>query len=103
MPCNPLKSIDSDERIQGNPRQSNPMSGGFRSERARAKKIQTDRPDQRCAPPPNGAKPTPSKGKAPKPPLTIRATANLSPLYKDQTVLSRMDKINVFVLFLRSK
>src|ERR1700722_283497 len=29
IPCNPLKSPDSHERIQGNPRKSNSPSGGF--------------------------------------------------------------------------
>jgi hypothetical protein len=29
FPRNPLKSFDSDERIQGNPRKSNPHSRGF--------------------------------------------------------------------------
>ena len=32
--CNPLISLDSDERIQGNPRKSNLIIGGFRSETA---------------------------------------------------------------------
>jgi hypothetical protein len=32
--CNPLISLDSDERIQGNPRKSNPQNLGFRSETA---------------------------------------------------------------------
>jgi hypothetical protein len=29
IPCNPLISLDSDERIQGNPNKSNPIIGGF--------------------------------------------------------------------------
>src|ERR1700738_4440205 len=33
-PRNPLKSLDSDERIQGNPRQSNLHQRGLRSETA---------------------------------------------------------------------
>jgi hypothetical protein len=32
--CNPLISIDSDERIQGNPRKYNPQTLGFPSETA---------------------------------------------------------------------
>ena len=51
-PRNPLKSLDSHERIQGNPRQSNPHGAGLQSETVRAKKAQTDRPDQRRDPPP---------------------------------------------------
>jgi hypothetical protein len=31
MPHNPLISLDSDERIQGNPRKSNPLNPGFQS------------------------------------------------------------------------
>jgi hypothetical protein len=34
-PRNPLKSLDSDERIHGNPRQSNPHERGLRSETTR--------------------------------------------------------------------
>src|SRR5579863_4617615 len=37
---NPLKSLDSDERIQGNPSFSNPTSGGFKTEHAAPKKTQ---------------------------------------------------------------
>ncbi len=29
IPCNSLISLDSDERIQGNPRKSNPLKRGF--------------------------------------------------------------------------
>jgi hypothetical protein len=29
LPCNPLISLDPDERIQGNPRKSNPPKAGF--------------------------------------------------------------------------
>ena len=39
--CNPLISLDSDERIQGNPRESQPYSRRFRSGTGRSKKIQT--------------------------------------------------------------
>ena len=39
FPCNPLISLDSDERIQGNPIAQN---WGFRGELAGPKKIQTD-------------------------------------------------------------
>jgi hypothetical protein len=28
-PCNPLESLDYDERIQGNPRESNTLKSGF--------------------------------------------------------------------------
>jgi hypothetical protein len=42
FPCNPLKRLDPDEEIQGNPTR---VSGGFGSENARAKKNQMDRPD----------------------------------------------------------
>src|SRR3984957_21271625 len=35
-PRNPLKSLDSDERIQGNPRNSNPQNRGLRSKTAGA-------------------------------------------------------------------
>src|ERR1700733_13481783 len=34
MPCNPLISLDSDERIQGNPRESNTSERGVRRETA---------------------------------------------------------------------
>jgi hypothetical protein len=34
IPRNPLKSLDSDERIQENPRKSKPINSGFRSETA---------------------------------------------------------------------
>jgi hypothetical protein len=40
MPCNSLKSLDSDEIIQDNPTL---ICGGLRGEKARAKKTQTDR------------------------------------------------------------
>jgi hypothetical protein len=39
--CNPLISLDPDERIQGNPSFSNPKTLGFRSETGRSKKTQT--------------------------------------------------------------
>jgi hypothetical protein len=32
--CNPLISLDSDERIQGNPRESNTLKPSFRNETA---------------------------------------------------------------------
>jgi hypothetical protein len=32
VPYNPLKSLDSDERIQGNPKKSNALNRGFQSE-----------------------------------------------------------------------
>ena len=35
MPCNPLISHDSDEGIQGNPRESNAPNRGFQSETAK--------------------------------------------------------------------
>jgi hypothetical protein len=35
IPSNPLKSLDSDERIQGNPSESNALNRGFQSETAR--------------------------------------------------------------------
>src|ERR1700722_13190877 len=35
-PRNPLKSLDSDERIQGNPRKSNAQKRGLQSETARS-------------------------------------------------------------------
>src|ERR1700733_6858328 len=42
---NPLKRFDSDERIQGNPRKSNPSELRFSQRKGRpAKKIQTGRP-----------------------------------------------------------
>jgi hypothetical protein len=34
IPCNPLISLDSDERLQGNPRKPNRPNWGFRSENA---------------------------------------------------------------------
>jgi hypothetical protein len=46
MPRNPLKSLDSDERIQGNPSKSNLISGVFAAKRPRAKKTQTEQLDQ---------------------------------------------------------
>jgi hypothetical protein len=36
VPRNPLKSLDSDERIQGNPRKSNPHNRGFSDKTARS-------------------------------------------------------------------
>jgi hypothetical protein len=62
-PRNLLKSLDSDERIQANPRQSDLMGRAFRAKTARAKKTQTDRPDQGRGPLPRRSQPTPSKGK----------------------------------------
>jgi hypothetical protein len=35
LPRNPLKSLDSDERIQGNPRKSNSHKLGFHAEKTR--------------------------------------------------------------------
>ena len=46
IPRNPLKRLDSDERIQGNPSFSNPQKRGLRGQTASAKKTQTDRPAQ---------------------------------------------------------
>src|ERR1700729_3308090 len=58
-PRNLLISHASDERIQGTPRKSkeiqgkpNRINGVFAAKRPRAKKIQTDRPDQGPGPPP---------------------------------------------------
>jgi hypothetical protein len=34
IPCNPLKSLGSHERIQGNPKKSNPRQRGFCGKRA---------------------------------------------------------------------
>src|SRR3984957_5737255 len=46
-PRNPLKSLDSDERIQGNPRQSNPHEQGSSQRNGQGpRKTQTDRPDR---------------------------------------------------------
>jgi hypothetical protein len=66
VPRNPLISLDSDERIQGNPRKSNPLNRGFQSETA------TDQENPNGASGPasrgrrrEGAKPTPSEGRAP--------------------------------------
>src|ERR1700690_1404697 len=42
-----------------------PTNAGFRSETTGARKTQTDRPDRCRGPRREGAKPTPSKGKAP--------------------------------------
>ena len=47
MPCNPLISLDSDERIQGNPRKSNRPNWVFAAKTLRTKETQTDRPDER--------------------------------------------------------
>src|ERR1700686_5539908 len=58
-PCNPLISHDSDERIQGNPRKSNPKIGGFAAKR---QKTQIDRMTH---PPAERTQPTRSKRKAP--------------------------------------
>jgi hypothetical protein len=62
---NPLKTLDSDERIQGNPSLSNPQTHGFRGETFRAQENpnladRTERRGRRG----EGAKPTPSKCKA---------------------------------------
>src|ERR1700722_6906296 len=53
MPRNPLKSLDSDERIQGNPRQSNPHNRGYlqRNGRGPRKPKRIDRTDLAGAPP----------------------------------------------------
>src|ERR1700722_11062519 len=69
-PRNPLKSLDSDERIQGNPRESNPHERGSsqRNGQGPRKPKRIDRTDvaARCR---EGAKPTPSKkAKRPRPP-----------------------------------
>jgi hypothetical protein len=66
-PRNPLKSLDSHERNQENPRQSNPHGAGFQSETARSQ----ENPNGSTGPRSRarrryGAKPTPSKGKAPR-------------------------------------
>src|ERR1700722_20774358 len=65
-PRNPLKTLDSDERIQGNPRQSNPHQQGSsqRNGQGPRKPKRIDRTDGaafRCR---EGAKPTPPKCKA---------------------------------------
>src|ERR1700722_9627317 len=44
MPRNPLISLDSDERIQGNPRNPTLMIGVFAAKQRRGKKTQMDRP-----------------------------------------------------------
>src|ERR1700722_18526214 len=67
---NPLKSLDSDERIQGSPRKSNPHERGSsqRNGQGPRKPKRIDRTDvaARCR---EGAKPTPSKkAKRPRPP-----------------------------------
>ena len=36
IPCNPLISLDSDEKIQGNPRKSNPLNRGFSKQNSHA-------------------------------------------------------------------
>jgi hypothetical protein len=49
IPCNPLKRLDSDERIQGNPSFSNPHKRGLRANWPVAKKTQTgDRTKRRA-------------------------------------------------------
>jgi hypothetical protein len=54
---NPLKSLDSDERIQGNPRKSNPQKWGrLRRNRDGPRKPKTDRP--RTQPPQRQARPS---------------------------------------------
>jgi hypothetical protein len=50
IPRNPLISQDLDERIQGNPRKSNPENREIRCERAPAKKTQIYRA---CSQPPS--------------------------------------------------
>ena len=66
-PRNPLKSLDSHERIQGNPRQSNPPGAGLQRETARSQENPNGSTGPmsraRCR---DGAKPTPSEGKAPR-------------------------------------
>jgi hypothetical protein len=42
MPRNPLKSLDSDERIQENPRQSNTRANALRRETATSQEKPTD-------------------------------------------------------------
>ena len=39
IPRNPLIRLDSDERIQGNPRKSNPLFGGFHDQKAASQEI----------------------------------------------------------------
>jgi hypothetical protein len=65
MPRNPLISLDSDERIQGNPRNPTLMIGVFAAKQRRGKKTQMDRPGNVAARRREGAKPAPSKSKAP--------------------------------------
>src|ERR1700733_5578482 len=50
-PCNPLISLDSDERIQGNPRKSNAQNLGFRAETLRGKKTPNWPPGAASRPP----------------------------------------------------
>jgi len=65
MPGNPLISLDSDERIQGNPRKSNPHDRRFsqRNGREPRKPKRIDRTDV-AGRLPRRAKPIPGKGKA---------------------------------------
>jgi hypothetical protein len=60
MPRNPLKSLDSRERIQGNPRKSNPHNRGFRSETAGGQEN------------PNGSTGTAARSAARKEPTQLR-------------------------------
>jgi hypothetical protein len=55
--CNPLISIDSDERIQGNPRKSNPQNLGFCSQTATFQENPNRVDERRCARCREGAKP----------------------------------------------
>jgi hypothetical protein len=59
-----LISLDSDERIQGNPRKSNLIIGVFATKRRLAKKTQTGSTERRRDCRREGAKRTPSKGTA---------------------------------------
>src|ERR1700722_2019875 len=65
-PRNPLKSLDSDERIQGNPRKSNPHERGSSQQNGQGprkpKRIDRSNIAARCR---EGAKPTRSICKAP--------------------------------------
>ena len=63
---NPLISLDSDEKIQGNPRKSKAHhSEGLRSRNGHAPR-KSKSTGRAPGPPPGGAQPTPSKRKAPR-------------------------------------
>ena len=64
IPRNSLISLDSDERIQGNPRKSNPQKRGFSRQKGREPRKSKRTCRTTIATTAEGARPTPSDCKA---------------------------------------